>query len=563
GNAALVREWTRRAVAQHADLVAFPEMMLTGYPPEDLVFREAFTAASRAACQQLAEDLAVDGCGECPVAVGFLDADGPARLGADAPADCGPRDALALLHRGRVVTTYYKHHLPNYGVFDEDRYFVPGRALTVARIGGVDVAFTICEDIWQPGGPFSVAGQAQVGLVVNINGSPYELNKDDVRLPLVQRRAAEAGAAVAYVNMCGGQDELVFDGASIVVSAEGALLARAAQFEAELLIADLELPAAVDGPTGDLGEMTVERLELPGRAAPHADPVEPRVASPLDDDAEVWQALVTGVRDYVRKSGFQSAVIGLSGGIDSAVTAALAVDALGPANVVTVSMPSSHSSQHSKDDAAELAKRTGVEYRVESIQKMVDAFLASMSLSGLAVENLQSRIRGVILMGLSNQEGHLVLATGNKSEYAVGYSTLYGDSVGGYAPLKDVPKTLVRRLALWRNAYAAKHNEAPPIPEHTIAKPPSAELRPGQLDTDSLPPYEVLDPILAGYIDHDLGLRELIAAGHDPQLTERVIRMVDTAEYKRRQSAPGPKISHKAFGRDRRLPLTNRYRENA
>jgi len=561
GNSALVREWTRRAVAAGCHLVVFPEMMLTGYPPEDLVFREAFVAANQAALHQLATDLAADSCGGCAVVVGYLDADGPARVSADAAPHRGPRDALAVLYGGQIPATYFKHHLPNYGVFDEDRYFVPGDVLTVVRLGGVDVALTVCEDIWQAGGPFAVAGHANVGLVISINGSPYELNKDDMRLPLVRRRAAEAGATVAYVNMVGGQDELVFDGDSMVVAEDGTLLARGPQFEETLLVTDLDLPTAAGGPDGDLGEMSVRRVHLSDAVPEPTGSVRPVFAEQPTDEAEVWRALVTGTRDYVRKNGFRSVVLALSGGIDSAVTAVIAVDAIGPQNVVAVSMPSRYSSEHSKDDAAELAKRTGLDYRAEPIQDMVDAFLTNLSLSGLAVENLQARIRGVILMALSNQEGHLVLATGNKTEYAVGYSTLYGDSVGGYAPVKDVPKTLLQRLAQWRNHDAVARGETPPIPENTIAKPPSAELRPGQLDTDSLPPYEVLDPILAGYVDHDLGHEQLIAAGHDAALVEQVIRMVDTAEYKRRQTAPGPKISYKAFGRDRRLPITNRFRE--
>ncbi|MEH1127499.1 NAD+ synthase [Micromonospora sp. CPCC 206061] len=550
GNAAAVREWSRAAADSGAQFVAFPEMMLTGYPVEDLVFRASFVAASTAALRDLAADLAADGLGDLPVVVGYLDADG------------GPRNALAVLHRGEVLTTYYKHHLPNYGVFDEDRYFEPGDTLTVIRLAGVDVALTICEDIWQAGGPFAVAGQARVGLVVNINGSPYELNKDDVRLSLVQRRAVEAGAAIAYVNMVGGQDELVFDGDSIVVAADGALLARAPQFAEHLMIHDLDVPPAVpDAPTGDLGEMSVRRVEVPSSPPAPASLVEGGIADRVTDEAEVWRALVLGLRDYVEKNGFRSVVLGLSGGIDSSVVAAIAVDALGSDRVVGVSMPSQHSSGHSRDDAAELAKRTGLDYRIEPIQPMVDAFLANMSLSGLAVENLQARVRGVILMALSNQEGHLVLTTGNKSELAVGYSTLYGDSVGGFNPLKDVPKTLVWKLARWRDEEAERRGTEPPIPESSITKPPSAELRPGQLDTDSLPDYDELDAILAGYVDGDLGRDELVAEGHDPAVVDRTLRMVDVAEYKRRQSAPGTKISIKAFGRDRRLPITNRWRE--
>jgi len=564
GNVAMVVQWSRRAADAGAQLVAFPELMLTGYPVEDLVFRESFVAASRAAVQQLAADLAAGGLGELPVIVGYLDADGPARTSADATRTRGPRNALALLHRGRVVARYFKHHLPNYGVFDEDRYFVPGDTLLVARIGGVDVALTICEDMWQAGGPFTVAGQAGVGLVININGSPYELNKDDVRLPLVRRRAAEAGAAVAYVNMVGGQDELVFDGDSMVVGADGQVLSRAPQFVEHLMVLDVDLPAGADQPPAvDSHEMAVSRVHVSDAGAAPAGPPAPGVVAPrLRAEEEVWRALVLGLRDYVRKNGFKSVVIALSGGIDSTVVAAIAVDALGASSVVGVSMPSQHSSEHSKRDAADLARRTGLDFRTEPIQPMVDAFLANMSLSGLAVENLQARVRGVILMALSNQEGHLVLTTGNKSELAVGYSTLYGDSVGGFNPLKDVPKTMVWQLARWRNAAARQRGEQPPIPESTISKAPSAELRPGQLDTDTLPEYEVLDPLLAEYVDGDASREGLIRAGHDPAVVDKVLRMVDLAEYKRRQSAPGPKISIKAFGRDRRLPITNRFRES-
>jgi NAD+ synthase (glutamine-hydrolysing) len=504
------------------------------------------------------------------VVVGYVDADGPAPTSADAVPGSGRRDASALLLGGEVQATYFKHHLPNYGVFDEDRYFEPGDSLTVVRYGGVDIALTVCEDLWQAGGPFAAARRAGVGLVVTINASPYELNKDDVRLPLVKRRAAEAGATVAYVNLIGGQDELVFDGDSMIVARDGELLARAGQFTEGLLIHDLDLPAA--DPTPNAGaeqvpaseddDMAVRRIEVAQPPRPRTgDAAVGGIADRINDEAEIWSALALGLRDYVEKNGFRSVVLGLSGGIDSAVVAAIAVDALGAQRVVGVSMPSGYSSAHSRDDAADLAKRTGLDYRSEPIQPMVDAFLANMSLSGVAVENLQARVRGVILMALSNQEGHLVLTTGNKSELAVGYSTLYGDSVGGFNPLKDVPKTLVWKLARWRNADAARRGTEPPIPENSIVKPPSAELRPGQLDTDALPGYPVLDAILSGYIDGDQGRDDLIAAGHDAALVDRTLRMVDVAEYKRRQSAPGTKISIKAFGRDRRLPITNRFQE--
>jgi len=566
GNVATIRETTRRAAAAGAHLVAFPEMMLTGYPVEDLVFRASFVAASRSALDELATTLVGDGLGEIVVVVGYLDADGPARTSSDAVLGHGPRNAVAVLHGGRIVATYFKHHLPNYGVFDEDRYFVPGETLTVVRIGGVDVALTICEDLWQAGGPFAAAAVAEVGLVLNINGSPYELNKDDVRLPLVARRAREARAPIAYVNMIGGQDELVFDGDSMVVSADGELIARAPQFGEDLLVLDLDLPTATadlaapppHGPDG----MKVARVFLSDQLEPpHGEIPAPGVADRVTDEAEVWQALVLGLGDYVRKNGFKSVILGLSGGIDSSVVAAIAVDAIGPEHVVGVSMPSSYSSEHSKDDAEDLAKRTGLDYRIQPIRSMVEAFMEQLHLTGLAAENLQARVRGVLLMGLSNQENHLVLTTGNKSELAVGYSTLYGDSVGGFNPLKDVPKTLVWKLARWRNAEAERRGLTAPIPSNSIEKPPSAELRPDQKDSDSLPDYDVLDGVLAGYIDGDMGREQLLQAGHEPLVVDRVLRLVDVAEYKRRQSAPGTKISFKAFGRDRRLPITNRFRE--
>jgi NAD+ synthase (glutamine-hydrolysing) len=551
GNAGVVLDWSRRAADAGADLVMFPEMTLTGYPPEDLVFRESFRSASLRARDELAVRLDAAGLGDLAVVVGYLDAAG------------GPRNAAALLHGGRVAATYFKHHLPNYGVFDEDRYFAPGDRFVVVRVRGVDVALTVCEDLWQDGGPFAVAGRAEVALVLNVNGSPYERNKDDVRLPLARRRAAEAGAAVAYVNLVGAQDELVYDGDSFVVAAGGAVLARAPQYEQTLLVVDLDLPGDRGGATGPVLGMTVERHVVSEEPAPAREPVTAEVADRMADEEEVWRALVAGTRDYVRKNGFRSVVLGLSGGIDSAVTAVVAADAIGAENVHGVSLPSSYSSEHSRDDAADLAERLGCPYRTVPIAPMVDAFLAAVTLTGPAEENLQARVRGTTLMGLSNQEGHLVLATGNKTELSVGYSTLYGDSVGGYAPLKDVPKTLVWALARWRNEAADKRGETPPIPESSITKPPSAELRPGQVDTDSLPPYDVLDAVLADYVDRDLGWTGLVAAGHDPALVERVIRLVDKAEYKRRQYPPGPKISLKAFGRDRRLPISSRWAESA
>nr|BFD90655.1 NAD+ synthase [Kitasatospora sp. Xyl93] len=558
-----VVRWTKQAVEAGAQLVAFPEMVLTGYPVEDLALRRSFVEASRGALVELAGRLAADGLGEVPVVVGYLGRSEHASPRFNRPAG-SPQNCAAVLHRGRVVTRFAKHHLPNYGVFDEFRWFVPGDQLTVLRVHGVDVALAICEDIWQDGGRVTAAREAGAGLLLVVNGSPYERNKDDQRLELVRRRAAEAGCTLAYVNMVGGQDELVFDGDSIVVGADGEVLARSPQFEEHLLVLDLDLPAASGDDTDGLlltDGLHLVRTELGGepQAAP-AGRLTAEVAPRLSDEAEIWAALVSGTRAYVAKNGFRSVLIGLSGGIDSALVAAIAVDAVGPENVHCVSMPSRYSSQHSRDDAAELARRTGVNFRTVSIAPMFDAYLAATELTGLAEENLQSRLRGTLLMAISNQEGHIVLAPGNKSELAVGYSTLYGDSVGAYGPIKDVYKSLVFRLAHWRNEEAGRRGEVPPIPENTITKPPSAELRPDQVDTDSLPDYDLLDTVLARYIEDDEGRDAIVAAGFDPAVVDRVVRLVDTAEYKRRQYPPGPKVSAKNFGRDRRLPITNRWR---
>jgi NAD+ synthase (glutamine-hydrolysing) len=608
GNAELIVAWARRAAERGARVVVFPEMMLTGYPVEDLALRASFVEASIAMLHAVAARLGAEGLGGIAVVTGYLDrrTDLVARTGLPAGA---PQDAAALLYGGRVVITSAKHHLPNYGVFDEFRYFVPGDTLPVFRVptaygspgpGGrppqtppgegesVEVAIAICEDLWQDGGPVAVCRRSGAGLLVVPNASPYERGKDNVRLDLVVRRAREAGAALAYANMVGGQDELVFDGDSILVSADGALLARGPQFEEALIVADLDLPAAaaaevpgdqpVDAEDGTV--ITIKRVALPDEGAvtdgtagavtdtPAAagDPGQaywPR----LSDPAEVYAALVTGVRDYVRKNGFRSAILALSGGIDSALTATIAVDAIGADHVYVVLMPSRYSSEHSVTDAEDLVKRQGVHAVTIPIASIVEAFTkelvpAGFPETGLPAENLQARVRGVVLMGLSNASGHLVLTTGNKSELATGYSTLYGDSAGGFGPIKDVFKTMVWELARWRNAEASRLGTTPPIPENSITKPPSAELAPGQLDTDSLPPYDILDALLDDYVEKDMGSAELIAAGHDPALVERVIRLVDAAEYKRRQYPPGPKISQKNFGRDRRLPITNRWREH-
>ncbi|MEV0151496.1 MULTISPECIES: NAD+ synthase [unclassified Nonomuraea] len=568
GNADKLVAWTRDAADRGAHLVVFTEMFLTGYPVEDLVLRTSFVDASIRTLQETAVRLRDEGLGELPVVVGHVDRAGLApRVGQPKGA---PLDAAALLHRGEVVTRTAKHHLPNYGVFDEYRYFVRGDRLPVFRLHGVDVAVAVCEDLWQEGGPVSVVGRAGAGLLVVPNASPYEKEKDDVRLELCARRAREAGCALVYANQVGGQDELVFDGDSLVVDASGELVARAGQFREELLTVDLDLPVSTAEPgrfpydAGDGSTITVERLVLSSDPVPPYEPEPPVVAERLDLHAEVYSALVLAVRDYVAKNGFQSVILGLSGGIDSALTATIASDAIGPDRVNVVLMPSRYSSDHSLGDAEELVRRQGVSARVAPIADIVDAFEKEIELSGLSAENLQARVRGMILMGLSNEHGHLVLTTGNKSELATGYSTLYGDSAGGFAPIKDVPKTMVWELARWRNEHTDPSfllRADRPVPENSITKEPSAELRPDQRDTDSLPPYEVLDRLLDDYVEKDMGSRELIDAGHDPDLVTRIIRLVDLAEYKRRQYPPGPKITPKNFGRDRRLPITNRWRE--
>ncbi|PRX44131.1 NAD+ synthase (glutamine-hydrolysing) [Prauserella shujinwangii] len=553
GNTDLHVEWARKAADAGAHVVVFPEMSLTGYPVEDLSLRETFAEASRARVQRLAGLLADAGCGDLLAYVGYLDRD-----------EAGPRDAAAALYRGEVVARQFKHHLPNYGVFDEHRWYKPGRTLDVLRLHGLDIGMVICEDIWQEGGPVAALGDAGVDVVVAPNASPYERAKDDVRLPLVARRAAEANAPIVYTNLIGGQDDLVFDGDSIVVGTDGELLARAPQFVEHLLLADLDLPSGEHAPEGEYEGLRVRRRVLSDEPAPAFEPpAEPAISEPLPDEAEVWSALVVGLRDYVRKNGFRSVTFGFSGGIDSAVTAALAVDALGADAVYGVSMPSEYSTEHSRSDAAELARRLGCHFRVEPVADMVRVYVDQLKLAGtgLAEENIQARVRGMLLMALSNLEGHLVLATGNKTELAVGYSTIYGDAVGGFAPIKDVFKTHVWALARWRNAEAEKRGETPPIPENSITKPPSAELRPDQLDTDTLPDYALLDDILDDYVEGDRGFADLLAAGFDPAVVDQVVRMVDRAEFKRRQYPPGTKITFKAFGRDRRLPLTNAWRE--
>ncbi|MFI8196356.1 NAD+ synthase [Streptomyces sp. NPDC085942] len=565
GNSEAIVHWTRHAAEQGAHLVAFPEMVLTGYPVEDLALRSSFVEASRRALRALAARLDAEGFGELPVVVGYLDRSEHAAARYGQPAG-SPRNAAAVLHRGGIALDFAKHHLPNYGVFDEFRYFVPGDSMPVVRVRGVDVALAICEDLWQDGGRVPAARSAGAGLLLSINASPYERDKDDTRLELVRKRAREAGCTTAYLAMIGGQDELVFDGDSIVVDKEGEVIARAPQFSEGSVILDLELPAAApEPPSGVVDDgLRIDHVVLSDQPV---DAYEPELAGGyaerLEDEEEIYSALVVGLRAYAAKNGFSSVLIGLSGGIDSAICAAIACDALGAQNVYGVSMPSKYSSDHSKGDAAELARRTGLNFRTVSIAPMFNAYMGSLELTGLAEENLQARLRGTTLMAISNQEGQIVLAPGNKSELAVGYSTLYGDAVGAYGPIKDVYKSSVFRLAKWRNRAAEERGQVPPIPEASITKPPSAELRPGQVDTDSLPDYEVLDAILELYVDRDQGLDAIVAAGFDAELVAKTLRMVDTAEYKRRQYPPGTKISPKGFGKDRRLPITNRWRESS
>ena len=531
GNAGLIAEAVKSAQAQGANLIVFPEMIVTGYPVEDLALRPSFQAASIRAVEEIAAAIT----GDIVAVVGYLDQ--------------GPKNAVAVIHEGKIKARYVKRHLPNYGVFDEFRNFVAGDQTLVVRIHGVDVAVAICEDIWHS---LDSIKARTPGLLVVPNGSPFERNKDDVRLALVKKRAKEIGAPVAYVNMTGGQDDLVFDGDSIVVGTDGSVLARTAQFDDQLIVIDIDCAEGSSKPDVVISEEPTS----------HSVPANSVIATRLSDEAEMWQGLVMGLRDYVGKNGFKSVVLGLSGGIDSALVAAIAIDALGAKRVNGVAMPSKYSSGHSVEDAQAMADATGIHFRITPIAPMVDTYMDNLVLKGLAEENLQARVRGTTLMGISNQEGHLVLATGNKSELAVGYSTLYGDAVGGFAPIKDIYKTDVWALANWRNQKAIKDGAVAPIPERSITKEPSAELRPGQKDSDSLPDYKVLDKLLMAYVDQDHGYEQLLSDGFDPQLVRRVLSLVDKAEYKRRQYPPGTKVSSRAFGKDRRLPMTSKWSEN-
>jgi NAD+ synthase (glutamine-hydrolysing) len=519
GNVERMTAWAARATEAAADIVVFPELAVTGYPPEDLVLRPAFVEDNLEALEVLAKATT----GGCPIVTGFVDR-----------SERGIHNAAGLLSDGGVLARYHKVKLPNYGVFDEQRTFVPGDAACRIRLAGSDLGLSICEDAWAAGPPFDAYAERDTSIVLNINGSPYHRGKAGERVAICRDRALETHAWIVYVNAVGGQDELVFDGGSVVVGPDGHLRHRAAVFEEDLLLVDVD---------GDLS---------------FADERPPPPAEP----EEVHGALVLGLRDYVRKNGFRDVVLGLSGGVDSAVVAAIAADALGPGAVRALSMPSRYTSPESVEDAAEVARRLGISLDTIPIDGVLERYLAALETPfrgtepGVAEENLQARIRGNLLMAVSNRFGSLVLATGNKSEYAVGYATLYGDMAGGFAPIKDVPKTLVYELVRWMNVRDGEG----PIPERVVSKAPSAELRPDQRDTDSLPPYDVLDPIVEAYVEDDRSPEDLVASGADAGVVEAVVALIDRAEYKRRQAAPGIKITPKAFGRDRRMPITNRYR---
>lgn len=561
GNVAKIKEFIDRARELEVDLVAFPELAITGYPPEDLVLKPSFVQENLAALREVAAH-----CRGITAVVGFVH------------SDSDIYNAAAVIHGGRVVDVYHKIYLPNYGVFDEDRYFRPGDSCPIYRLNGVNIGVNICEDIWYPVGPLTAQAQAGAEVIININGSPYHVGKARHRERMLATRAADETVVICYVNMVGGQDELVFDGASAVFGPGGELLARAAQFQETLLVADLDVEEVFRRRLHD-PRRRKENLLFPAHRdrvrwvevaetppTPKRRRVEPERAELLPYPAEVYRALVLGVRDYVRKTGFEKVVIGLSGGIDSSLTAAVAVDALGPENVIGVTMPSRYTSEASVLDAQKLARNLGIRLLTIPIEPAFRAFLNEVFAEafagtepGVAEENIQSRIRGIILMGLSNKFGWLVLTTGNKSELATGYATLYGDMAGGFAVLKDVFKTMVYDLARYRNGLAGFDL----IPESVLKKEPSAELRPGQRDVDTLPPYEVLDPILRAYVEEDRSFQDIVGLGFDPAVVARVIRMVDGSEYKRRQAPPGVKITPRAFGKDRRLPIVNRFREGA
>jgi len=555
GNARLVIDWIGRAREQGADIVCFPELVLTGYPPEDLVLKRAFV---RDNLKQL--DLVTKATKGISVVVGFVDDDG------------ATFNAAAFMQDGELKAVYHKVFLPNYGVFDEQRYFEPGHRSPVFELGVSRLGVSVCEDAWYPSGPMAWQAHHGAELLININGSPYHAGKRAPREAMIAGRAVDYGAFVAWVNTVGGQDELVFDGNSVVFGPRGEVLAHASSFVEELLICDIDLEAGRgrrpiekirrEAEGAERLELVVSEVPLTTASTESKPPIKPQIAKPLDGAEEIYAAVVLGTRDYIRKQDFQKVVIGMSGGVDSGLTAAIACDALGPQNVIGVRLSSRHTSNESLEDAGAVAEALGMQlmdFSIEPPHRGFEEVLAPVfkgTKPGVAEENLQPRIRATILYALSNKFGYIVLSTGNKSELATGYGTLYGDMAGGYAVLKDITKTTVYELCRYRNSLS------PVIPERVLTKPPSAELRPDQKDTDSLPPYAELDPILRGYVEEDSSPEELVAAGHNPETVARVVQLVDRSEYKRRQAPPGVKITPRAFGRDRRMPIVNRYRPN-
>ena len=569
GNTAKILDYLERAREAGADLVAFPELATTGYPPEDLLFKKSFLIDNVDAMAKVAA--ASRGIA---VVLGYVNI-----VSLERPSEeVGPQvtNAAALCYGGKLVDTYHKIFLPNYGVFDEQRYFQKGSECPVYRIAGVDVGVNICEDIWYPVGPTTVQCQAGAELVVNINASPFHAGKRAFRENMIAQRALENGLTIAYVNTVGGQDELVFDGSSIICNTAGGLVARGPAFKEWLLITDLEFPDAAAKPSrttssaeaaavGTAKNVTVSEVALNSRAPLAEQPM----SDGIDGPEEVYRALVMGTGDYLRKSGFTKALIGLSGGIDSALTATVAVDALGKDNVVGITMPSRYSSEGSISDSKKLAENLGLDFWEVPIEPAHQAFTDMLAErfkgteANVAEENVQARVRGNVLMTVSNKFGWIVLTTGNKSEMAMGYATLYGDMAGGFAVLKDVPKITVYELCRWRNRQGRAFGTVDDvIPAAIIDKPPSAELRDDQLDADSLPAYEILDPVVEAYVEDDLSYQDMVGQGFDPQVVRQVIAAVDRNEYKRRQAPPGVKITHRAFGKDRRLPIVNRYRQH-
>ena len=550
GNIKIVLERIEEARDHKADLVAFPELMLTGYPPEDLLMKPSFVRDNQAALEKV-----VAAAKGVTVVTGFVDGSGDAIY-----------NAAAVAHDGQLIGTYHKVYLPNYGVFDEVRYFKPGSVCPIYTINGVDVGVNICEDIWFADGPVAVQRESNAKVIVNINGSPFNAGKCADRELMLSNRASDNGLYIGYVNMVGGQDELVFDGASVILDGHGTPLARASQFQEEMLIADLdvdqEFPRRVQAPRSQAVTGT-EHFNVSAQQDTERAPIPGHFTEPLDDIGEVYQALVLGTRDYVHKNGFSKVLISLSGGIDSSLTCVVAVDALGAENVEGITMPSRYSSDGSVSDSEDMVKILGIKMRTLPIESVhgamegaLDPFFKGTE-PNIAEQNIQARIRGNLLMAVSNKFGWLVLTTGNKSEIAMGYSTLYGDMAGGFAVIKDVPKTLVYQLCEWRNNHGTP---ASPIPQNVITKPPSAELKPDQRDDDDLPPYDLLDRVLEAYVEEDRSYEEMLGMGFEAAVVERVMRSVDRNEFKRRQGAVGIKITPRAFGRDRRMPIVNRYR---